>query len=291
MKSFFEYTDKLNSPYDCFLEPVSYFQGVKKHWHYFMEIIYVFKGQILVTSGDKSFVASEGDLVLFLPTVLHSISMVSEDPLQYGVLKFDPGHLGSSVNPAFPSTWNYTALFRHALHEKSARTFFSSEQIEPLATGELFLECIREQQDKKYGYQTILQCDIRKLITGVLRIWRDNGFDTDQFFNVSSENSTIYNITEYIDIHATEALRVEDIADLCSMSYSYFAKSFKELYGLSCKKYIEFIRLCKVEDLLKSTDFDLSFISQETGFADCSHLIRAFKEKNDCTPHQFRRSS
>ena len=36
-----------------------------------------------------------------------------------------------------------------------------------------------------------------------------------------------------------------------------FAKNFKQYYGRSCKEYIEFIRICKAEDMLLFTDFDL----------------------------------
>jgi len=63
-----------------------------------------------------------------------------------------------------------------------------------------------------------------------------------------SEN--INNITEYIDDHLNEDLRVEDLAKKCNMSYSYFAKCFAELYGQSCKHYISFLRLCKAENML-----------------------------------------
>ena len=62
------------------------------------------------------------------------------------------------------------------------------------------------------------------------------------------------------------------------MSYSNFARSFRQLYNQSCKEYIEFIRLNRVADLLIFTDLDLNYISQETGFSDCSHLIRSFKQ-------------
>ena len=72
------------------------------------------------------------------------------------------------------------------------------------------------------------------------------------------------------------------------MSYSYFAKMFLKYYGQSCKQYIEFIRLSKVENFLLFTDYDLNYIAAETGFADCSHLIRTFKKHYQITPKQFR---
>ena len=105
------------------------------------------------------------------------------------------------------------------------------------------------------------------------------------------DNRTHYAIEEilsYIDSNSEYDLRVSDIAEKCNMSYSYFAKSFKEIYGQSCKEYIETIRLNKAEKLLKFTDMDIAQISQETGFSDSSHLIKCFRNKYNITPKQFR---
>lgn len=79
-----------------------------------------------------------------------------------------------------------------------------------------------------------------------------------------------------------------DIAKKCGLSYSCFAKKFREQYGMSCKQYIERMRLYKAEDFLLFTEFDLNYISQETGFSDCSHLIKCFKKYKGVTPKKFR---
>ena len=73
-----------------------------------------------------------------------------------------------------------------------------------------------------------------------------------------------------------------ELAEKFHMSYSYFAAIFKEYYGQTCKEMILTVRLQKAEDLLQFTDFDLTYISQETGFCDCSHFIKAFKQKYIC---------
>ena len=91
----------------------------------------------------------------------------------------------------------------------------------------------------------------------------------------------------YIDEHSAEPLSVEALAHRCGMSYSYFAKNFRQMYGRSCKEYIEFVRVSKAEDLLLFTDFDLTYISLETGFADCSHLIKVFRKWKGITPKQY----
>lgn len=238
--------------------------------------------------NEQSYIVTEGDMIVFLPSVVHSVHAVSDAPLQYYVLKFDLSQLDSSASLTGGS-WNYSALFNNAINNEQADIYFPEEILHSLPIQSLFDDCVHEMQNMQYGYQMILQSKVRELLTWMLRIWRNNGFDTDCYFTPLAKENTIYTITEYIDRHACENIRVEDIATLCHMSYSHFAKNFREIYGQSCKKYIEFIRLCKVEDMLLFTNFDLNYISQETGYADCSHLIRSFKEKYGVSPHQYRR--
>ena len=85
---------------------------------------------------------------------------------------------------------------------------------------------------------------------------------------------SFYHILEYIDTHSAEPLEVQQLAEMCHMSYSNFARLFRENYGRSCKEYIKYIRLNKAQDLLLNSDYDLDYIAQETGFFDCSHFIR-----------------
>ncbi|MDY4414309.1 MAG: helix-turn-helix transcriptional regulator [Ruminococcus sp.] len=65
---------------------------------------------------------------------------------------------------------------------------------------------------------------------------------------------------------------------MCYMSYSHFAKLFRENYGRSFKEYITYNRLNKAQDLLLHTDYDLNYIALETGSFDCSHFIRTYKK-------------
>ena len=96
------------------------------------------------------------------------------------------------------------------------------------------------------------------------------------------------NITEYIDLHLDEDLKVSDLAKRCNMSYSHFAKSFREMYGRSCKEHLEMLRVEKAEEMLKFTDYSLSDIAQELGYSDSSHFIREFKKHKGVTPGSVR---
>lgn len=285
MQYLFEYSDTLNSPYEAFLYDTSWMDfPIRPHWHYFMEIVYMKEGTGLIETDGKSYIVEAGDLILFHPESVHAIYTATNYPLKYEVMKFD-------VNKLYTEN-SYAPKLRIILGSASksinAPVFFPEREIRDIPVAEMFEECRRELAERNYGYDIIVHNKICYLLVNLIRLWREKGFDTDVAATHSQEIDSIHAITAYIDAHAGDPIRVEDLADMCNMSYSYFAKNFKQYYGRSCKEYIEFIRICKAEDLLLFTDFDLSYISQETGFSDSSHLIKIFRKWKGVTPKQFK---
>ncbi|MDO4302982.1 MAG: AraC family transcriptional regulator [Bacillota bacterium] len=286
MQYLFEYCDTLDSPYEAFLYDTTTMPfPIRPHWHYFMEIIYMMEGTGLVECNGKTYVVEEGDMILFHPESVHAIYTATNLPLKYEGIKFDINKLYTE-NSYAPKL---RVIMESASKSSNADIFFKEEQLRTLPVKDMLEECRRELENKNYGYDIIVHNKICYLLVCLIRIWREKGFNTDNAASRSSEVDSIHAITAYIDAHAGEPIRVEDLADMCNMSYSYFAKNFKQYYGRSCKEYIEFIRVSKAADLLLFTDFDLSYISQETGFSDSSHLIKIFKKWKGVTPKQFKK--
>lgn len=285
MHYLFEFNDKRYTWYEAFLfDTTKDVLPIRSHWHYFMEMIYILDGTALVTCKQQSYVLEPGDLILFHPKMIHSISATTPTPLKYGVLKFDL----HKIQPASSFGPKLASIFQIAETDPHTCVFFPAHQLKDFSINEVFLSCIQEANVKDFGYDLLIHAKLSSLLIAITRFWRKNGFNTDLSLLKNHTYDSIDTITEYIDAHSSEPLKAEDLANQCHMSYSHFAKHFKLLYGQSCKEYISFIRICKAEDLLRFTDFDLNFISQETGFSDCSHLIKTFKKHKGITPKQFR---
>ena len=281
MNQLFEYGDIINRPFECFYFG-SEIQGfpVGAHWHYYMEAIYMLKGVATVMVDNNTYQLSPGDLILFHPQSVHALT--SDAPVFYMVLKFDINILN-----LFPgSSLKLRNIFRNA-KANNMPVYFPEGTLNNCDTSLLFRKCIEEMQQHSYGSYQLIQCRINELLIEIIRHWIANGFVID---DVSYHEDTydIYTITEYIDQHLNAELTVPEIAEACNMSYSYFAKKFPAVYGKTCKEYLEERRLYKVEEYLLYTNFDLNYIAQETGFSDCSHMIKSFKKKHNETPKKFR---
>ncbi len=281
MNQLFEYGDIINNPIECFFfdsEADNF--PVRAHWHYYMEIIYMITGVATITVDSDTFRVAPGELILFHPRSVHSIQ--SDAPVRYAVLKFDI----NVMNLFQGSSLKLRNIFRNA-RANCMPVYFPAGTFPQYDALPTFQHCIREIHQQSYGSHQLIQCKIGELLIELIRCWNSNGFIIDDI-SYHEEDYDIYSITEYIDKHLNAELTVPEIAKACNMSYSYFAKKFPAVYGKTCKEYLEEQRLYKVEEYLLFTNFDLNYIAQETGFSDCSHMIKSFKKRHSTTPKKFR---
>lgn len=280
--------DYLNTPAECFWYDAAILPlPVKPHWHYYAELLYIKQGAIEVYIGQEHHILCSGELIIIPPEAVHSIyAHILPDaprPPFYAVIKFDINRL--QLTPHYAP--KFRSIFAAAFH-KGMPIFFDRGSVIRMDAFSSICKCIQEMENKCYGYDLLIQTELHQLLLKMLRIWMELGFHISADLYVEDTHFDISSVTAYIDEHISQRISVSDIAAACGMSYSYFAKKFLSVYGKTCKEYIEELRLYKVEEFLMFTDFDMNYIAQETGFTDCSHMIKSFKKGREITPKQFR---
>lgn len=150
----------------------------------------------------------------------------------------------------------------------------------------LACDIVSEYETKAAMYMLAVQSRIQSLLVAIAR--KSEKINVQKRGKHADTGLSFYHILEYIDMHSSDPLEIQKLAEMCNMSYSNFARLFRENYGRSCKEYIQYIRLNKAQELLLNSDYDLAYIAQETGFFDCSHFIRTYKRWRGITPKQDR---
>lgn len=287
---FFQYIDRLNSPFEIFmLGDTTSGTGVGAHWHYYLEMLYIVKGDLQAQCDNDLYTLHPGDLILFYPQAVHSMHRTTEsaEDVEYFVVMIDLNFL----NITNEYRTRFSKLFRIAYQQNPDYIHFRRRELQELPILQLLTHSLEEKRTHSYGYDVLICSDIASLLTYLMRCLQKKGVDTDTIITAPDDcDASIYSVSKYIEQHCGETLRVHELAQMCGMSYSYFAKLFRETYNQSCKEYIEFTRINKATDLLLFTNQDLTYISQETGFADCSHLIRTFKKWKGMTPKQWKKN-
>jgi AraC family transcriptional regulator len=95
-------------------------------------------------------------------------------------------------------------------------------------------------------------------------------------------------LSEYIEANIGETLRVPDLGGVVRLSAGHFSRVFKRSFGRSPHAYIMQRRVASAMILMLQGAQPLCDIAAECGFADQSHLSRAFRRWADMSPSAWR---
>ena len=248
--------------------------------HYFAEIVFVREGNLRIIMEKEEHRVSPGEMLLICPGIEHMVSGDAEQPFRLDLIRLDLNRM--SEPPA------YCPSLRTVMIEASRSRMpmvVPAKEAEEMKLSRLCSSCIRESAESGFGYDLGIQAMLDMICLILVRYWISKGLVLSYR---ELQTDPIYSLSGYIQQHLREGLRVENLAAHCGLSYPWFAKRFREIYGISCKDFIEQIRVGQVEQFLLFTEMDLNQISEETGYADCSHMIKNFKRIMDITPGQYR---
>ena len=271
----------LSLPFACF--EIDFCEGScssETCFHYYAEMLLIRKGILNICLDQDEMIVYPGESVMICPGAQYRMSVKNGDSVQMILLRMDPERL-----PAFP---NYCPRFGCILAEARREKMpmrVSAEETEKMDLFRLADLCVEEAKARTFGYDLNITTRLSIICMNMTRFWIEHGLSLPCR---SAQPDPIYTLSGYIQQHLHDGLRVEDLAEYCGLSYPWFAKKFRDIYGISCKDYIEQIRVSRVEQFLLFTNMDLTKISEATGYADCSHMIKNFKRIMDITPGQYR---
>lgn len=255
---------------------------VPLHWHDDMELVYVKKGEGIVTVDFITYKVSAGDIVVILPGQLHSIEQQKDFTMEYENIIFQ-------LDMLFPRR-------------------------EDLCVSQYFLPLLQRQLEipvflcrGQEVYEAAAAClDQADILCGN----RPPAYELSvkaqlfQFFYLLFSHSVAASrpavpaknrsldkaklIFKYIETHYAENLTIKEMAETCGFSQSHFMKFFKASFGTSFVAYLREYRLTKAARLLVSSSSPILTIAQETGFDNLSYFNRSFKAMYGVTPREFR---
>jgi AraC family transcriptional regulator len=96
-------------------------------------------------------------------------------------------------------------------------------------------------------------------------------------------------IRQELDDTASEKVRVRDLAACARVHPVYLARRFRRYVGRSITDYRTHLRTRAAAEILISSNASIAAAANQCGFADQSHLCRAFKAATGLTPLDYRR--
>ena len=240
------------------------------HRHYEIEMHYCKSGTMTLTVGEKEYSICDGTLAVIGSMMPHSLISKSENTesvlIEIGpiFLKEMFGYFSSIdlSNPIIPLCDNN-----------------ETQKLIPLLD-QLFENSGRNDPQSKLSNIGCLWniCHIVSKVKG-----------SESRFNILKRDRKIERILDYIHIHYTEQLKLDDIVSLMGYSKGNICKSFKEAVGTSFHTYLNNYRIHSSLYLLKNTDMPIGEIAENVGFTELKSFCRVFKSVIGITPGEFRK--
>ena len=102
------------------------------------------------------------------------------------------------------------------------------------------------------------------------------------------KTSAVYPAVAYIDSHPGVSVSMNEMANLCHLSPSYFSRLFHREAGESFTNYVNRQKVEIAKRELRETSKSISQISIDLGYLNTSHFINIFKRFEGTTPLIYR---
>lgn len=170
-------------------------------------------------------------------------------------------------------------LFEHAKHGV-AFTHETIAKVRPL------LKTLTCENDSFYSLSKLLIVFHELSLDKEMRELATTQFSTNSR-TVVGDDKTLTVITDYINQHFSEVIRLSDVANMAHMSEASFCRFIKQHTSKSFIDFLTDIRIGAASRALVDSSASIAEIGYDCGFNNLSNFNRIFKKKG-VTPHEFR---
>ncbi len=232
-------------------------------------LVLVYKGKAEINCNRQTFMVEPGSLIYFKPGDYRKGHTFKNDLMECYTVEF------YYTLPTFKNNkWEIHTLdlpFRPI--ERIEDKFLFSRLVELFSK---FTKTYISSYNNKSSRGRALFMEILYLLTQ----WKTENYVYD---NTQKVEQVISYMTEYY----TKRLKLQDLADVISVSPSYLGSIFKSVTGKSPITYLIEIRLHKAKELLLD-GHPVSDVAEEVGFKDLFYFSKCFKKYENLSPVQFR---
>lgn len=267
------------------LHSVHYFEFSKTYefpgeQHDFWELVYVDKGEIIATAGDREFSVSSGEVLFHEPNEWHNIRANGTIAPNVMILSFQC--------------------------RSAAMNFFAGKQMRPDSRQREFLSMILAESKKAFssrlddpyentlvraaeqpvGSEQLIGLYLTLFLISLLR-HEEKTASTDR---KSGSLPLLDTILSYMQQNLHRKLTLEHLAAEFHISRSYIKKLFSQYLQTGAMHYFIGLKIAKAKDFLRESEKNVSQIAEILGYDNVYYFCNQFKKAEGMSPLEYRRS-
>ena len=247
------------------------------HWHVEYEIIRILSGEFTVTLDEKSFKATQGDVIFVHSGILHSGIPVN---CVYQCIVFDMN--------VFLKLNSVCADYIQKIVHQDILIVHHFDNRYPDVLG-IVNSLFHAMEEKKTGYE----------LSVIGQFYHFFGIVFGNHYYLDSQPKArrdykrilqLKQVVEFIEKNYASPLTLSQLSESVSMSPKYFCRFFSEMTHQTPMDYLNRQRIEQACYELSTTGDSITDIAYRNGFNDLSYFIRTFKKYKGTTPGKYNKS-
>ena len=256
-------------------------KNVPIHWHNDLEINLIREGEAVFQVYQKSYRVRTGEGFLLNRNVPHSCSSPGNEHVRYSTILVRPdflyGDFGSDVE------------------RKCLQPFLQNSAIPCIhltgfdENGKEILQKLNQVEEafdrKRFCYELKIKGLLCEAFAMILYGHRQ---ELTKFVPANlQELERLEKMLNYLNMHFTEVISLQDLADQVHLSREVCCRLFKKMTGKTITGYLEEYRVNKSFSLVQSGQYSMTQITEMVGFSNPSRFASAFRKRFGCNPGEY----
>lgn len=256
-------------------------KNVPIHWHNDLEINLIREGEAVFQVYQKSYRVRTGEGFLLNRNVPHSCSSPGNEHVRYSTILVRPdflyGDFGSDVE---------RKCFQPFLQNSAIPCIYLTGFDE---NGKEILQKLNQVEEafdrKRFCYELKIKGLLCEAFAMILYGHRQ---ELTKFVPANlQELERLEKMLNYLNIHFTEVISLQDLADQVHLSREVCCRLFKKMTGKTITGYLEEYRVNKSFSLVQSGQYSMIQITEMVGFSNPSRFASAFRNRFGCNPGEY----
>lgn len=256
-------------------------KNVPIHWHNDLEINLIREGEAVFQVYQKSYRVRTGEGFLLNRNVPHSCSSPGNEHVRYSTILVRPdflyGDFGSDVE---------RKCFQPFLQNSAIPCIYLTGFDE---NGKEILQKLNQVEEafdrKRFCYELKIKGLLCEAFAMILYGHRQ---ELTKFVPANlQELERLEKMLNYLNMHFTEVISLQDLADQVHLSREVCCRLFKKMTGKTITGYLEEYRANKSFSLVQSGQYSMTQITEMVGFSNPSRFASAFRKRFGCNPGEY----
>lgn len=256
-----------------------YFSGEA---HNFWELLYVDKGEIIVTADAAQYTLKKGDIIFHKPMEFHSLWANGVTAPNLVVASF------VCASPAVSFFENKILRAGDAERDLLAKIVRESQAAfsSPLDNPKMFQ--LEKRLTCPFGAEQLIKISLECMLIQFIREHEQNtAVKTTSSIKEKGDHDVLNKIVQYLEDNINNPITLDDVCRDNLIGRSYLQKIFREKNGGGVMEYFNKLKIEAAKQAIRGGPQNFTEIAQDLGFASIHYFSRRFKKITGMTPTEY----